>query len=51
MKTSFLRLVPWLVATLLLVASWAVVIVVALEVSSIVLETLHQIVELANLSP
>ena len=51
MKSSILRLVPWLAATLLLVVAWAVVLWVALEVSTIVLETLHAIVDLAQMGP
>jgi hypothetical protein len=51
MKLTNLRLVPWLVATLLLVVAWAVVISVAVHVSEIVLRSLEMIVELAALPP
>lgn len=51
MKLWNLRQLPWLVATLLLVVAWAVVVLVAMHVSTIVLNTLDMIVELAAISP
>lgn len=39
-----------LILTLLALGAWAAVILVALQVSTIVLDTLHQIVELAGMS-
>jgi hypothetical protein len=39
-----------LILTLLALGAWAAVILVALQVSAIVLDTLHQIVELAGMT-
>lgn len=50
MKPNKLQIGTLLAALLSLVAGWAVVIWVALQVSEIVLNTLHQIVELAQMS-
>lgn len=41
----------WTLALLGLLAAWAAVIWVALQVSTIVLNTLQQIVDLAGISP
>jgi len=49
MKTMLKSYALPLILTLLALGSWAAVILVALQVSTIVLDTLHQIVELANL--
>jgi len=51
MKASVLRLLPWLLATLLLGTAWVLVIWCALQVSAVVLDTLEMIVELAAISP
>jgi hypothetical protein len=51
MRTSALRRILALVAPLALLIAWAIVIWVALHVSTIVLETLDMIVELAAISP
>lgn len=51
MNSSILRLLPWLVATLMLVVAWALVIWVAIQVSATVLNTLDMIIELAAISP
>lgn len=49
MKTLLRSYALPLILTLLALGAWAAVIFVALEVSTIVLDTLHQIVELAQL--
>lgn len=49
MKRNRLQIGSLIAALLSLVAAWAVVIWVALQVSEIVLNTLHQIVELAQM--
>lgn len=46
-----IRLLALVLATLLLLLSWAVVLWVALQVSSTVLNTLDMIVQLAAISP
>jgi hypothetical protein len=51
MRTSALRRLLAFTPALLLLIAWAIVIVVALHVSSIVLNTLDMIVELAAISP
>lgn len=51
MITMKMRVLALVLATLLLLLSWAVVLWVALQVSSTVLNTLDMIVELAAISP
>lgn len=51
MRIKILRHLPWLISSLTLVLAWVALIWTALEVSSIVLANLHQIVELAQLYP
>lgn len=51
MKVDRIRQLLALLAPLALLAAWAVVIWVALHVSTIVLNTLDMIVELAAISP
>lgn len=51
MRPNPLRMGSIIAMLLALVAAWAVVIWVALQVSTIVLNTLHQIVELAQMTP
>lgn len=51
MRIKYLRHLPWIVSTLSLILAWVALIWTALEVSSIVLANLHQIVELAQLYP
>lgn len=51
MKTDRLRQLLALVAPLALLFAWAIVIWVALHVSTIVLQTLDMIVELAAITP
>lgn len=51
MRTDRIRQVFAVVAPLVLLCAWAVVIWVALHVSTIVLQTLEMIVELAAISP
>lgn len=51
MKPETLHVTLWVSLTVLLVAAWAVVIWVALQVSATVLNTLDMIVELAAMSP
>jgi hypothetical protein len=51
MRTDRIRQLLAVVAPLALLCAWAVVIWVALHVSTIVLETLDMIVELAAISP
>lgn len=51
MKAALLRWAPAVLMTLLLIGAWASVILIALQVSEIVLDTLHQIVELAGMTP
>jgi len=49
MKTMLRTYALPLILTLLALGAWAAVILVALQVSTIVLNTLHQIVELAGM--
>jgi cytosine/uracil/thiamine/allantoin permease len=51
MRTDHLKRFLALLAPLALLIAWAIVIWVALHVSTIVLETLDMIVELAAISP
>lgn len=51
MRTSALRRVLAYAPALLLLIAWALVIWIALHVSTIVLDTLDMIVELAAISP
>lgn len=51
MRTSALRRLLAYLAPLVLLIAWALIIWVALHVSSIVLSTLDMIVELAAISP
>jgi hypothetical protein len=51
MRTSAIRRLIAMLAPLALLCAWAVVIWVALHVSTIVLQTLDMIVELAAISP
>ena len=46
-----IRLLALVIATLLLLLAWGVVLWVALQVSSMVLNTLDMIVQLAAISP
>lgn len=50
MKRTLPPAILWILGMLSVVSAWAVVIWVALQVSTIVLNTLHQIVELAQMS-
>ena len=50
MRSTRLRLIAWLAALVSLLVAWACVIWVALQVSTIVLKTLEQIVDLAAMS-
>lgn len=49
MKTHWTRTTAWVAALVSLLVAWACVIWVALQVSTIVLKTLDQIIELAQL--
>lgn len=51
MKTTLIQRVLAVAAPLALLIAWAIVIWVALHVSTIVLDTLDMIVELAAISP
>ena len=51
MKNPAVRISVWIAALLSLLTAWAAVIWVALEVSTVVLNTLSMIVELAAMSP
>jgi hypothetical protein len=51
MERSRLRQLVALISPLALLIAWAIVIWIALHVSTIVLETLDMIVELAAISP
>lgn len=51
MRNAWIRQLLAIVAPLALLIAWAIVIFVALHVSTIVLDTLDMIVELAAISP
>jgi len=51
MKRTIPPAVLWILGMMSALSAWACVIWVSLEVSSIVLDTLHQIVELAGMTP